>query len=102
MGAKIKSASDPRVSPLWRKPDAALPKQFLSAGQAEVLVADSEEWARKVVEALGEDAIECHFAQGQVHTFAIGGWLADLGVEALSDWRILDFVRRQTRPLSPR
>lgn len=102
MGTIVRKASDPRVSPLWREPDPALPKQFLSAGQAEVLFADSDLWARKVVEALGSSAIECHFAHGQVHTFAIGGWLADPGVEVLSDWRILDFVRRQTQPLPRR
>lgn len=98
MGNEVKSASDPRVSPLFREPSPELPRQFLSAGKAEVLYADAEKWAEKVEDVLGEDAIECHFAKGQVHTFAIGGWLADTGVEEISDWRLLSFVQRQTRP----
>jgi acetyl esterase/lipase len=93
-GSLIKSASDPRVSPLWRKPSSRLPKQFLSAGQAEVLFADAKLWADKCRRELGDEAIECHFAEGQVHTFAIGGWLADAGVESISDQRLLTFVKR--------
>lgn len=98
MGTLIKSAADPRVSPLWREPVPELPKQFLSAGRAEVLFADSEKWAKKVIDKLGKDAIECHFARGQVHTFAIGGWLADSGIEEVSDYRVLSFVQRQLAP----
>ncbi|OQU95628.1 hypothetical protein CLAIMM_01810 [Cladophialophora immunda] len=97
MGTTIKTAADPRVSPLWRDPIPDLPKQFLSAGRAEVLFADSEKWAKAVKKRLGDEAIECYFAPGQVHTFAIGGWLADAGVVGLSDWRVLSFVREQTR-----
>lgn len=96
MGTSIASAADPRVSPLWRDSLSGLPKQFLSAGRAEVLLADSEKWAEKVKEQLGNDSIECHFAKGQVHTFAIGGWLADRGVVESSDCRLLSFVRRRT------
>ncbi len=96
MGSTIKSASDPRISPLWRRPVPTLPKQFLSAGRSEVLFADADRWAAEVTRELGTDAIECHFAEGQVHTFAIGGWLADPGVEEVSDQRVLTFVQCQT------
>jgi acetyl esterase/lipase len=95
MGTAIKSASDPRVSPLFRKPCKYLPKQFLSAGTAEVLFADAEKWAEKVRDSLGEDAIDCHFAKDQVHTFAIGGWLADRGPLEISDSLLLSFVKSQ-------
>jgi acetyl esterase/lipase len=94
-GSLIKSASDPRVSPLFRKPSSRLPKQFLSAGQAEVLFADARLWAEKCRSESGDEAIEHHFAQDQVHTFAIGGWLADAGVESVSDQRLSTFVKRQ-------
>ena len=97
LGTEIKSATDPRVSPLWRDLSPKLPKQFLSAGTAEVLFADSEAWAEKVKESLGEDAIECHFAEDQVHTFAIGGWIADPKVLKESDRRLLSFVNQVTQ-----
>ena len=95
MGTVIKSASDPRISPLFRTVRPELPKQFLSAGTAEVLFADSKKWAEKVKKSLGNGAIECHFARGQVHTFAIGGWISDAGALAVSDWRLLSFVKTQ-------
>ena len=97
MGTEVHSASDLRVSPLFRVPSRELPRQFLSAGKAEVLYADAEKWAQKVENVLGPEAIERHFASGQVHTFAIGGWLADTGVADLSDWRLLSFVHGETR-----
>lgn len=95
-GTEVATASDPRVSPLWRNPStSALPKQYLSAGQSEVLYTDSVAWAQKVRETLGEGAIETDFPAGQVHTYAIGGWLADRHVEEESDRRILTYVRMQ-------
>lgn len=97
LGTEIKSAADPRVSPLWRDLNPGLPKQFLSAGTAEVLFADAVAWAEKVKETLGEDAIECHFVEDQVHTFAVGGWIADPKALAESDRRVLSFVNRVTQ-----
>lgn len=96
MGTEIKSASDPRITPLARTPSPLLPPQFLSAGKAEVLFADAEKWAEKVEKVLGPKAIECHFAEGQVHTFAIGGWLADKAFEETSDRKLLSFVCKHT------
>lgn len=49
MGTVIQSASDPRVSPLWRQPDVCLPPQYLSAGRAEVLFADAQVWTDKLL-----------------------------------------------------
>lgn len=94
-GDDIDSSYDPRVSPLWRTPDPRLPKQLLSAGTAEVLYSDATGWAEKVVASLGTGAIECHFAPNQVHTFAIGGWLADPDQLEVSDHRLMSFVSEQ-------
>jgi acetyl esterase/lipase len=94
-GRDIKDPSDPRVSLLLREPHKLLPKQFLSAGKAEVQFQEPVLWAKKCIEKLGPDSVECDFAEGQVHTFAIGGWLADAGVEASSDRKLLSFVRHQ-------
>ena len=60
------------------------------------MITDALAWADKVKDVLGSEAIECHFAKDQVHTFAIGGWLADPDHLELSDHRLLSFVKSQT------
>ncbi len=102
MGSEIKTAADPRVSPLFRELSAIkkLPPQFLSAGEAEIYITECRAWAKKVHDALGPDAdaaLQTHFVPGQVHIFAMGGWVADPEALDESDARLLDFVYRQTR-----
>lgn len=94
-GPAINSRGDPRVSPLRRESLKGLPPQFISAGKAEVLYMDAKLWADRCRRELGEDVVEDHFPERQVHTFQIGGWLASREMEAESDTRVLKFIKRQ-------
>lgn len=96
-GDSVQNPADPRVSPLMQEPHELLPRQFLCAGKAEVLYDETYLWAQKCVDKLGQESVDCYFLEGQVHTFAIGGWLADTGIEEISDGRLLSFVSRQIR-----
>jgi acetyl esterase/lipase len=93
-GPVIKSHGDVRVSPLRRESLQGLPPQFISAGKAEVLYMDSEIWAQRCLKELGEEMVETHFPERQIHTFQIGGWLASREMMAESDRKVLSFIAR--------
>ncbi len=98
MGTEIKTAADPRVSPLFRDLSSVkLPPQFLSAGKSAIYITEAMAWKKRVHEAMGPDTLQTHFASGQVHIFAMGGWVADRAALEESDTLLLDFVYRQTR-----
>jgi monoterpene epsilon-lactone hydrolase len=99
-GSLVKSRGDPRVSPLRRVSLKGLPPQYISAGKAEVLYMDSKLWADRCEKELGNDMLESHFPEGQVHTFQIGGWLASREMETESDKRILRFIKRHLPEIS--